>query len=312
MIKKSVNVALVGAPNSGKSSLLNQILGKKNSIVSPKPHTTRGLVLGAKNVGDTQIVFLDTPGYIRTGASVWSESFTSTLTDALDGADVIVLLVDSVKYKAGSTNALLKRLCENNNVIICINKIDLVKRADLYEVISYLTEFGYQDKVFITSAYNGAGVQDLVNELISKASESEWLFENESDAELERHVKVAECVREKLFYCVHEELPFSLWTRATKWYFREKPIKLSLKDTFAKASWRANVEIVVAQESQRRIVIGAGAGLIKRVGIAARTELETIWGPGQLFLDAVVDEDWQTNSQRIEEICYMSTLRKVG
>lgn len=308
--KKCIQVAIIGPPNVGKSSLLNNILGKKGSIVSPKPHTTRASILGVKNVNDTQIVFLDTPGYMRKGTSVWAECFASTVSSALDESSLAVLIIDANEYLSKSAQLLLKHLASNENLIVCINKTDLVQKGKLYNIISYITEFGYQDKVFTISAETGAGVSDLLDELVSRAEVCEWLFEDEKDCELVKQVYAAECVREKAFYCIHQEVPFSLWTRPTKWYFKSKPDNISLQEIFSKASWKVYVDIIVAQDSHKGIVIGDRGSMIKRIGSAARAELEVLWGAGQLFLNVVVDKNWQRNPQKIEEVCYMTSIAK--
>jgi GTPase len=302
MNSKSIKVAIVGAPNAGKSSLLNRILGKKNSIVSPKPHTTRGSILGIKNIESSQIVFIDTPGFIRQG--VWANSFQEILTDAMDDADLKLLIIDATQYEKRNNQAFLKRMVNDENLLICLNKIDLLKRGKLYEIIAQIAELGYQETVFLISADRGDGIQDLVKEILSRASEQEWL----SEAELPRHIYAAECVREKVFHCIHQEVPFGLWTRATKWYFRKKPDNNSLQEVFTKASWKVYVDIIISNESHKGILIGEGGNMIKRIGTASRTELESIWGPGQLFLNVIEDKNWQKDPEKIKEICNMTRV----
>lgn len=169
-------------------------------------------------------------------------------------------------------------------------------------MIATINSIGYSDTVFVVSAENKSGVKDLVQELVARAPERKWI----EDIEPAKQWQAAELVREKAFYCLSQELPFSLFTKPTEWHFKKgNHDKVYLSD---KVLWKIYVDIIVAQTSHKKIVIGSAGSMIKKIGMAARTELESIWGPGQLFLNVSVLKDWHHENEMIQEVCYRSSM----
>jgi GTP-binding protein Era len=232
--------------------------------------------MGVCNVEDTQIVFVDTPGFIREGSSPWAEQFIDATLWALDNVDVILLVVDASNPKRLGTEKILHQFAKQKNFLVAINKIDTRYRSKLYPVAQEIKDAGYEDEIFLTSARDLSGIEDLKKGLLSRAVEREWEYESNDDVSIPKELYAAEAVREKAFYCLKDEIPFGLTTSAASWDFREgRP-------------WRADVDIIVQKDSQKRIVIGSQGQMIKKIGVTARTELECIWGKGQLFLNVVV------------------------
>lgn len=288
-IKKSVTIAIIGLPNVGKSTLLNRIIGAKNSIVSPTAHTTRGCILGVANRENTQILFIDTPGYIRSGSSLWAEHFISSIEQATKEADIVLLLIDPESFESKSKK-MIQKMANLKNLLIGINKVDLRSRGLFYEMISEISELGYKEPVFLLSAKDGTGIEKLEKEILSRAKEEDWSFDDNEDVKLSKKEYVAQCVREKAFYCLKQEIPFGLWTVTTKCNFDKKP-------------WNAYIDIIVAKKSHKAIVIGKGGQQIKQIGESTRTELQALWGEGQLFLNVVVDEKSLNNPDFVRYIC---------
>jgi len=287
--KKCIRVAIIGSPNVGKSSLLNRILSFKASIVSPKPHTTRNNTLGHANFGNTQIVFTDTPGYIKSGTGVWAEHLIEQLSTAIEDVDVNLVLLDATRTNALGTETILKAIANDPKTLVAINKIDIRARGKLYTVVQDIIDMGYIQTVYLISARTGQGVEHLIQNICDLAPESEWMFQSEVEMQ-PKQVYAAECVREKLMYMLNDEIPFQLWTRPTEWVF-EKHV------------WKVRVDIVVTKNAHKRIVIGKAGNILKNVGIAARTELESIWGLGHLFLNVVIETDWMNSRDYISAIC---------
>jgi GTP-binding protein Era len=290
MTKRCVKVSIIGSPNVGKSSLLNYIIKEKNSIVSPKPHTTRTSVLGVANIDNTQIIFIDTPGYIRKGVGIWADHLIQSVREAMEEVNVNLFLIDASKPNAYGSDIILNAIATNPKTIIALNKVDTRSKGKLYPIIERICKAGYKDVVYLLSARTGAGVPDLLRTITERASETEWIYEDNKEAKLSREVYAAECVREKIFYCLEKELPFQIWTTPSHWKFKSN-------------GWQVSVDIVVTKHAHKKIVIGHHGEMIKRIGIAARTELESIWGPGQLFLNVREDSSWMGSVDYIAAIC---------
>src|SRR3954467_10324466 len=211
-------VALVGAPNAGKSTLLNNIIGQKVSIVSPRVQTTRTRVLGIATEGDSQIVFIDTPGIFSPKKRLERAMVAAAWQGATD-ADLVVLLVDAARKSIDAdTRAIIARLKESGRqAMLALNKIDLIKRDKLLALASELNAEGIFTDTFMISAETGDGVKDLRNLLASRVPDGPWHFPGDQLSDIPMRLLAAELVREKIFLQLYQELPYSATVEPEGW-----------------------------------------------------------------------------------------------
>ena len=288
-------VAIIGAPNAGKSTLTNRMVGAKVSIVTQKVQTTRFPVRGVAIEGDTQMVLVDTPG-IFTPRRRLDRAMVRSAWGGTEDADAIVHLVDAAAEIAvnegrgkaadrrgmADVDAIVEGLkASGKQVILALNKIDGVKRENLLAISQRLFETGVYSEVFMISAATGAGVEDLTRRLVELMPEGPWLYPADQTADLPVRLLAAEITREKIYLRVHEELPYAAAVETTS--FEER------KD----GSLRIEQTIYVERESQRPIVLGANGQTLKWIGQKSREELTTLLGVTvHLFLTVKVDERW--------------------
>ena len=284
-------VALVGAPNSGKSTLTNALVGAKVSIVTHKAQTTRGPVRGIVLAGDAQVILVDTPGIFQPKRRL-DRAMAQTAWNRAADADLVALVIDGARGIDEKLEPILEHLPKiNRPVIAVLNKVDLVKKPNLLSLTADLLALKTFDEVFMVSALTRDGVEDLKAYLAGVVPDGPWLFPEDqlSDASLRR--TAAEITREKLFLRLHEELPYALTVETTEW------------KTLKNGSVRIEQTIFVERESQRRIVLGAKGAMIKEIGQAARTEIAEIAGlPVHLFLFVKVRERWGEDPERFREM----------
>lgn len=287
--------AIIGAPNAGKSTLTNRLVGAKVSIVTQKVQTTRFPVRGVAMAGDAQIVLVDTPGIFQPRRRL-DRAMVRAAWGGAEDADVIVHLVDAAAEiaagEAGAKGADRKAAQDVESIveglkksgrkaILALNKIDQVKRENLLALSQKLFETGVYDEVFMISATSGSGVEDLRARLAELMPENPWFYPEDQTADLPARLLAAEITREKLYLRVHEELPYSAAVETTK--FEER------KD----GSLRIEQTIYVERESQRPIILGKNGQTLKWIGQKAREELTVILDrPVHLFLHVQVDERW--------------------
>ncbi|WP_374570740.1 GTPase Era [Phenylobacterium sp.] len=289
-------VAVIGAPNAGKSTLTNRLVGAKVSIVTQKVQTTRFPVRGVAMAGDTQIILVDTPGIFAPRRRLDRAMVQSAWTGAQD-ADAIVHLVDAAaelaarepgaksadKRAVHDVQSIIEGLKANGQTaILALNKVDSVKRERLLEVAQSLFDTGVYSEAFMISASTGSGVDDLKARLAALMPEGPWLYPEDQTADLPARLLAAEITREKLYLRVHEELPYAAAVETAA--FQER------KD----GSVRIEQNIYVERESQRPIVLGKNGQTLKWIGQHAREELEQLLERKvHLFLHVKVDERWQ-------------------
>ncbi|WP_374655352.1 GTPase Era [Phenylobacterium sp.] len=287
--------AIIGAPNAGKSTLTNRLVGAKVTIVTQKVQTTRFPVRGVAMAGEAQIVLVDTPGIFAPRRRL-DRAMVRSAWGGADEADVTVHLVDvqaelaaaepgakaADKRSAHDVETIVEGLkAAGKSVILALNKIDGVKRERLLGLAQRLFETGVYSEVFMISAADGQGVDDLKARLAALMPESPWLYPEEQTADLPARLLAAEITREKLFLRVHEELPYAATVETTA--FQER------KD----GSVRIEQSIYVERESQRPIVLGKNGQTLKWIGQKSREELtELLDRPVHLFLHVKVDERW--------------------
>jgi GTP-binding protein Era len=287
--------AIIGAPNAGKSTLTNRLVGAKVSIVTQKVQTTRFPVRGVAIAGEAQIVLVDTPGIFQPRRKL-DRAMVRAAWGGAEDADVIVHLVDAAaeiaaaepgakaadKRAAVDVESIVEGLkSAGKQAILALNKVDAVKRDSLLALSKRLFDAGVYSEVFMISAATGSGVEDLKARLAALMPENPWFYPEDQTADLPARLLAAEITREKLYLRVHEELPYAAAVETTK--FEER------KD----GSVRIEQNIYVERESQRPIVLGKGGQTLKWIGQKAREDLtEILDRPVHLFLHVQVDERW--------------------
>ena len=285
-------VALIGAPNAGKSTLINALVGEKVSIVTRKAQTTRSIVRGVMTKGEAQIVFVDTPGLFAPKRRLDRAMVASAWSAAAD-ADVVALMIDARK-EAGQTSlteetqAILAGLGERGKPKLAVlNKIDLVQRPKLLELSARLNAATTFDDTFMISAATGDGLERLKERLIELIPPGPWLYPEDQIAEAPIRSLAAEITREKLIERLHDELPYQATVETESWK--------DLPDGTA----RIEQTIFVTRESHRKIVLGEGGRTIKAIGTAARKDIAAAHGSNvHLFLFVKVRENWLDDPER--------------
>ncbi|HSV02639.1 MAG TPA: GTPase Era [Phenylobacterium sp.] len=289
-------VAVIGAPNAGKSTLTNRLVGAKVSIVTQKVQTTRFPVRGVAIEGEAQIVLVDTPGIFQPRRRL-DRAMVRAAWGGAEEADAIVHLVDAAAQLGDSgadrraredVDAIALGLKRHGKAaILALNKVDAVKREALLEVSKGLFETGVYTDVFMISAKTGSGLADLKRTLAARMPEAPWLYPEDQTADLPARLMAAEITREKLYLRLHEELPYAAAVETTAFEDR--------KD----GSLRLEQTIYVQRESQRPIVLGKAGQTLKWIGSKAREELAELLGhPVHLFLHVEVDEHWAERRER--------------
>ena len=273
-------VAVLGAPNAGKSTLVNRLVGAKISIVSPKVQTTRSRIRGIFVEDDTQLILVDTPGIFKPGRRLDRAMVASAWTEAED-CDLRMLLVDAVKGIDKNTQSIIANLKNNKQqCILVINKIDLITKDKLLPLIASLNKADIFTETFLISAETGENVEELKKHLISKAPKGMWMYPDDQLTDLPNRLFAAEITREKLFMALQQELPYSIAVQTTA--FKEQKNGIRIEQT-----------IYVEREGQKSIVLGKNGQMIKKVGERARYELSKLFEtPVHLFLFVKVKENW--------------------
>jgi len=284
-------VALIGAPNAGKSTLVNQLVGNKVSIVTHKVQTTRAIIRGIATVGASQIVLVDTPGIFKPKRRLDRAMVTTAWGGARD-ADIVLALVDAERGIGDDTLSMFETLSAlPQKKILVLNKVDRIKRDRLLALAAEANEKLAFDQTFMVSALTGSGCEDLANWLAAAVPEGPWYYPEDQLSDLPLRQLAAEITREKLYLRLHQELPYASHVETERW--EEK------KD----GSVRIEQVIYVERESQKRIVLGHKGETIKAIGAAARKEIgEILEQPVHLFLFVKVRENWGDDPERYREI----------
>jgi GTP-binding protein Era len=284
-------VALIGAPNSGKSTLTNALVGAKVSIVTHKAQTTRGPVRGIALIGSSQVILVDTPGIFQPKRRLDRAMF-ATAWDRAGDADIVVLVIDAQRGLDRTLDPLFKHLPEVRRPIVAVlNKIDQVSKPDLLRLVTEISTIRPFDRVFMLSALTGDGVGDLKTYLAEAVPPGPWLFPADQLTDASLRQSAAEITREKLFMRLHQELPYTLTVETADW------------KELADGSIRIEQTIFVERESQRKIVLGAKGQTIKEIGSAARAEIGEMAGVKvHLFLFVKVRERWADDPERYREM----------
>jgi GTP-binding protein Era len=284
-------VALIGAPNAGKSTLLNQLVGAKISIVSRKVQTTRTQVRGIALSGAAQIIFVDTPGIFAPKRRLDRAMVTSAWGGATD-ADLIGVLIDVARFEHEENTVLLEKLAElKQPKFLILNKIDTVPKEKLLEITAKVNERSTFETTFMVAALTGYGVKDILSWLEKRLPPGPWLYPEDQISDAPLRFLAAEITREKIFERLHDELPYRSTVETESWQQRPD------------GSVRIEQTIYVERESQRKIVLGEGGQTIKAIGQKARVEItEAAEAKVHLFLFVKVRENWSDDPERYREM----------
>ncbi len=281
-------VAVIGAPNAGKSTLVNALVGQKVAIVSPKAQTTRARLMGIAIHDDAQILLVDTPGIFAPKRRLDRAMVAAAWTGAQD-ADLILLVIDASERVRDEVVAGLDR--REHPLFLALNKIDLVKKPALLALAAELTERLQPDQVFMISATQGDGVPDLKQALADVMPSGPWLYPEDEVSDATDRMIAAELTREQIVNQLYEELPYATAIETETWADRPD------------GSTEIRQQILVARDSQKAIVIGKGGSRLKRIGQAAREAIaEHLGRPVHLFLHVKVNPKWDEDRGLYREI----------
>ncbi|RLB10863.1 MAG: GTPase Era [Deltaproteobacteria bacterium] len=287
-------VAIIGPTNVGKSTLLNNLLGTKVSIVTPKPQTTRNRIVGIYHGEDSQIIFVDTPGIHRHTKNLLNKSMIDTAMSAIKDVDVILLMVDATNPRAPEVMKIISRLKDANKPsILAINKIDLIKKPELLPMIDRYKDLYTFKAIVPISALKWDGINELINEIKGCLKPGPMFYPEDMKTDQSKEFLISEIIREKIFFFTKQEIPYSC---AVDVDFTQKDPQKELIIISAR--------IYVETDSQKKIIIGQSGRMIKKIGQAAREELEFILGK-KVYLDLLVrvEKNWTKN---------ISVLRRLG
>ena len=284
-------VAVIGAPNAGKSTLVNQLVGQKVAITSAKAQTTRARMLGIALHGDTQMILVDTPGIFSPKRKL-DRAMVSAAWEGADSADAVLLMVDPIKQRRHELEPLVEALKDRpERKILVLNKVDAAKKEPLLALAQELgAKVDFAD-IYFVSALTGDGVPELKDALAGMMPEGPWMYPEDQVSDASERLLATEITREQLYRQLHEELPYDSAVRPEKYV--ERP----------DGSVEIHQQIVVMRDNQRAIVLGKGGSKIKAIGQAAREELSELLGQKvHLFLHVKTDERWSEDKEMFEEM----------
>lgn len=281
-------VAVLGEPNAGKSTLINQLVGQKVSIVSPKVQTTRQRILGIAMEQGSQIILIDTPGIFLPKKRL-DRAMVAAAWDAGKDADIVMVLVDAGEKDQRRSNYILKQLNEspnkNQRLFLIFNKVDTVEKPRLLELATDFGQYDRVEKIFMISALTGDGVIDLQRLLAEGMPVGPWLFPDDQISDLPQRLWASEITREQLYHQLHQELPYETYVETEAW------------EEFDNGSVKINQVIFVNRDTQKSIILGKKGQMIKAISQAAREELSSLLDrPVHLFLHVKVAENWAERS----------------
>lgn len=289
-------VSVLGAPNAGKSTLVNQLVGTKVSIVSPKVQTTRTRVTGILAEDGAQIVFVDTPGIFVGAKRKLEQAMVKAAWNGAEECERLLFVVDASRRKLGQDAKIvlegLARLPKTTSKWLVLNKVDTANKEALVVLAALLNEAAEFERTFMVSALKGSGVNDLREAVKASVEQGVWMYPEEVVTDLPNRLLSAEITREKLFLSLHQELPYQLTVETDRFELQKKDNAIKINQT-----------IYVARSGHKGIILGKGGETLKRVGSQARRELETLFERRvHLFLFVKVRENWLNDPERYREM----------
>ncbi len=278
-------IAIVGPTNAGKSTLLNQIMGRKVSIVSHKVQTTRTNLRAIKMVGDRQLIFVDTPGVFRPSRRL-DRAMVGAAMDALSDADAVLLILDANNGVTDTVRGLVEKIRNHKNIFVALNKVDSVNKLDLLPIAAELTSLAPWRDIFMISAIKNDGVAGMLEQIAAVMPEGPYLFDAVDATDVSDNLYLAELTREKIYKYVHQELPYHINVVTEKVDVDDEGVL----DIYQK--------IAVRSEAHKKIVIGRGGAQLQQIGTAARHDIQDQWGVNaRLHLFVRVEPDWEEKAE---------------
>jgi len=278
-------IAIVGPTNAGKSTLMNQIMGRKVSIVSHKVQTTRTNLRAVKMVGARQLIFVDTPGIFRPNRRL-DRAMVGAAMDALSDADAVLLIIDATKGITDTVRGLVEKIRDHKNLFVALNKTDSVKKPDLLPIAAELNKMADFREIFMISAMKNDGVAEMLESLADVMPASPYLFDATDSVDVPDNLYLAELTREKVYRFIHQELPYHINVVTERVDVDDDGVL----DIYQK--------IVVASEGHKKIVVGRGGAQLKKIGTAARHDIQDQWGVNaRLHLFVRVEENWENTAE---------------
>ncbi|MDD9900705.1 MAG: GTPase Era [Alphaproteobacteria bacterium] len=284
-------VGVIGAPNAGKSTLVNTLVGAKVAIVSPKVQTTRTRVMGVLNVGATQMVFVDTPGIFAPKKRLEKAMVSAAWQGAVD-ADALLLVVDVGRGKINAeSRAIIDKLKEQQRTaMLALNKVDLAHKEKLLALAAEMNDTGIFSDIYMISALTGSGTDKIVTDIVKRMPEGPWMFDAEQISDMPMRLLAAEVTREKIFLQLGDELPYASTVETEEW------------EAFDNGSVKISQTVYVMRDQQKAIVLGKGGARIKKIGTAAREELEEMLECRvHLNIFVKVRENWGDDPERYRD-----------
>lgn len=274
-------IAILGPTNAGKSTLINQIMGRKVSIVSHKVQTTRTNLRAVKMVGDRQLIFVDTPGVFKAKRRL-DRAMVGAAMDAFGDADAVLLLVDATHGVTDTIRGLIEKIKNHKNLFVALNKVDAISKSKLLPMVAELSSLANFNEIFMISALKNDGINEMLNALAAVMPASPYLFDASDAVDVPDNLYLAELTREKIYKYIHQELPYHINVVTEK------------VDVDADGVLDIYQKIVVASDAHKKIVIGRGGEQLKKIGTAARHDIQDQWGVNaRLHLFVRTEENWE-------------------
>lgn len=282
-------IAIVGPTNAGKSTLINQIMGRKVSIVSHKVQTTRTNLRAVKMVDNRQLIFVDTPGIFRPARRL-DRAMVGAAFSATSDADAILLVIDAQKGVTETVRQLVEKIGNHKNLFVALNKVDAVSKPDLLPLTAEINELAHPREIFMISALKNDGIDQMLDALSAVMPAGPYLFDAHDASDVPDNLYLSELTREKIYKYIHQELPYHINVVTEKVDVDDEGVL----DIYQK--------IAVQNEAHKKIVIGRGGSQLKRIGTAARHDIQDQWGVNaRLHLFVRVEPDWENKAENYEE-----------
>lgn len=278
-------IAIVGPTNAGKSTLMNQIMGRKVSIVSHKVQTTRTALRAIKMVGDRQLIFVDTPGIFRPARRL-DRAMVGAAMSATSDADAVLLVIDATKGITDTVRSLIDKICDHKNLFVALNKVDAIQKQELLPITAEINELAHPRDIFMISALKNDGVDEMLRALADVMPAGPYLFEPHDATDVPDNLYLAELTREKIYKYIHQELPYHINVITE----RVDVDDAGVLDIYQK--------IAVRNDAHKKIVIGRGGTQLQKIGTDARHDIQNQWGVNaRLHLFVRVEPNWEDTAE---------------